>query len=63
MQDLDAVWQKAEQVFGDRAKAAAWLSTLSQLFGGEAPIDFVQDQEGLERVIEVLTQIEHGFAC
>lgn len=48
MQNLDAVWQKAEQVFGDRAKAAAWLSTLSQLFGGEAPIDFVKDQEDLE---------------
>jgi uncharacterized protein (DUF2384 family) len=63
MQNLDAVWQKAEQVFGDRAKAAAWLSTLSQLLGGAAPIDFVKEQEGLERVIEVLTQIEHGFAC
>ena len=63
VQNLDAVWQKAEQVFGDRAKAAAWLSTPSQLFGDEAPIDFVKDQEGLKRVIEVLTQIEHGFAC
>ncbi len=63
VQNLDAVWQKAEQVFGDRAKAAAWLSTPSQLFGGKAPIDFVKDQEGLERVIEVLTQIEHGVAC
>ncbi|MBA1195334.1 DUF2384 domain-containing protein [Pseudomonas entomophila] len=25
-------------------------------------MDFVKDQEGLERVIQVLTQIEHGFA-
>ncbi len=63
MQDFDLVRQKAEQVFGDKAKAAAWLSTPSQLFGGKAPIDFVKDQEGLERVIEMLTQIEHGFAC
>ena len=63
MQNLDAVWQKAEQIFGDRAKAAAWLSTPSQLLDGKAPIDFVKDQDGLERVIGVLNQIEHGFAC
>ncbi|MCV4342262.1 MbcA/ParS/Xre antitoxin family protein [Pseudomonas capsici] len=63
MQDLDPVWPKTEQVFGDRAKAAAWLSTPSQLFGGVAPIDFVKEQKGLQRVSEVLTQIEHGFAC
>lgn len=62
MQDFDLVWQKAEQVFGDKAKAAVWLSTPKHLFGGMTAIDFVRDQETLARVIEVLAQIEHGHA-
>ncbi|UDU79078.1 MbcA/ParS/Xre antitoxin family protein [Pseudomonas sp. HN2-3] len=61
MQDFDLVWQKAEQVFGDKAKAAVWLSTPKQLFGGLTAIDYVRDQETLPRVIEVLAQIEHGY--
>ncbi|CRM32773.1 antitoxin Xre/MbcA/ParS toxin-binding domain-containing protein [Pseudomonas sp. NPDC090964] len=63
MQNLDLVWQQAERVFGDKAKAAAWLSTPRQLFGGVTAIEFVKDQESLQRVIEVLTQIEHGLVC
>jgi uncharacterized protein (DUF2384 family) len=63
VRDLDLVWQKAERVLGDKAKAAAWLSTPRHLFGGVTAIDFVKNQESLQRVIEVLTQIEHGFAC
>lgn len=63
MQDLGDIWQKAEQVFGDKNKAALWLSTPKQLFGGLAAIDYVKDQETLARVVEVLTQIEHGYAC
>lgn len=63
MQNLDLVWHQAERVFGDKAKAAAWLSTPRQLFGGVTAIEFVKDQENLQRVIEVLTQIEHGLVC
>ncbi|MFK3818576.1 antitoxin Xre/MbcA/ParS toxin-binding domain-containing protein [Pseudomonas sp. NPDC089407] len=61
MQDFDLVWQKAEQVFGDKAKAAVWLTTPKHSFDGMTAIDFVKDQKTLERVMEVLAQIEHGY--
>lgn len=61
MRYVDVVWQKAEQVFGDKAKAAVWLSTPKHQFGDVAAIDFVTDQESLERVMEVLAQIDHGY--
>ncbi|AJP52220.1 MULTISPECIES: MbcA/ParS/Xre antitoxin family protein [Pseudomonas] len=63
MQDVGVVWQKAEQVFGDKAKAAVWLSTPRHMFGGLTAIDFVKNEGCSELVIEVLTQIEHGHAC
>ncbi|HDS1733304.1 MbcA/ParS/Xre antitoxin family protein [Pseudomonas sp. BP8] len=63
MQDVDVVWLKAEEVFGDKAKAAVWLATPNQLFGGQTAIDYVKNEEYLEQVIEVLTRIEHGYAC
>lgn len=61
VRDLDVAWRKAEQVFGDKTKAAVWLSTPRCSFGGMTAIDFVKDQQSLERMIEALTQIEHGF--
>lgn len=61
MQDVGVVWQKAEQVFGDKAKAAVWLSTPKHMFGGLTAIDFVKDHKTLERVMVVLIQIEHGY--
>lgn len=32
------------------------------LFDGMIPLEFVKDQESLDRVIEVLTLIDHGYA-
>lgn len=63
MQDIEMLWQKAEEVFGDKAKAGVWLSTPRHSFNDMTAIDFVKDQASLERVIEVLSQIEHGYAC
>ncbi len=50
-------------MFGDKAKAAVWLSTPNHLFGGMTAIDYVKNKEYLELVIEVLARIEHGYAC
>ncbi|KHK65879.1 MbcA/ParS/Xre antitoxin family protein [Pseudomonas frederiksbergensis] len=63
MQDVKLMWQKAEEVFGDKAKAAVWMSTPRHLFDGMTAIDFVEDHVTQQRVIEVLTQIEHGYGC
>ncbi|MBX8488691.1 MbcA/ParS/Xre antitoxin family protein [Pseudomonas cichorii] len=37
MQNFDLVWQKAETVFGDKSRAAVWLSTPRHLFDGMPP--------------------------
>jgi uncharacterized protein (DUF2384 family) len=63
MQDVEVVRQKAEQVLGDKAKAAVWLSTPRHLFDGMTAIDFVKKRGCLEQVIELLTRIEHGHVC
>ncbi|WP_422422178.1 DUF2384 domain-containing protein [Pseudomonas sp. GZD-222] len=63
MQNFDRARQMAEQAFGEKAKATVRLSTTRHLFDGVTAIDFVKDQKTLGRVIEVLTQFEHGNAC
>jgi len=62
VQNFDLIWQRAEAVFGDKARAAVWLSKPRHLFGGMTALEFVKDQESLDRVLEVLTQIDHGYA-
>lgn len=63
MQEIELVRQKAEEVFGDKAKAALWLSTPRHFFNGMTAIDFLKGGGNSQRVIDVLAQIEHGYAC
>lgn len=63
MQGIEAVWQKAEKVFGDRIKASVWLTAPRHLLAGMTAIEFVKDQQSLATVMKLLAQIEHGYAC
>lgn len=63
MQDIELVWQKVEEVFGDKVKAAVWLSTPRHSFNDMTAFDFVKGGGSSHRVIEVLAQIEHGYSC
>lgn len=54
-------YQRAVESLGDSTKAARWLLSKVRLLGGRRPMDVaLLDNDGLELVCYVLTQIEYG---
>jgi len=51
----------AVAVFGDERKATHWLSTPLPFFGGRAPQQLLDTEEGLALVEQTLTRIEHNI--
>lgn len=51
----------AVAVFGDEHKATHWLSTPLPLIGDRTPSELLQSDEGLARVEQILTRIEHNI--
>lgn len=51
----------AERVFGDGAKAEAWLKRPSAPLGGQIPGDLLGDELGAAVVREALEQIDSGI--
>jgi hypothetical protein len=51
----------AERVFGDPAKADAWLSRPNSSLSGQRPIDLLKDELGAAVVREILERIDHGI--
>jgi uncharacterized protein (DUF2384 family) len=51
---------EAERVFGSADKARQWASTPLPALGGRCPVDVSFTAEGIGRVREVLTAVEHG---
>ncbi len=60
MHRLDPAYIRAlaRRVFGDPAKAGAWLRRPSVQLGGRAPLAVLGSEDGLRRVAELLTQID-----
>lgn len=50
----------AERVFGDPAKADAWLSRPNPGLSGQRPLDLLKDTLGAVVVREMLERIDHG---
>jgi putative toxin-antitoxin system antitoxin component (TIGR02293 family) len=50
----------AVAVFGDEHKASHWLSTPLPMFENHAPSELLNSDEGIQRVEEILTRIEHN---
>jgi uncharacterized protein (DUF2384 family) len=57
-----AIRRRAREVFGDDAKAASWMNTARDLFGGRTPEELVESGDAGEqrRVLEVLIRIDYG---
>jgi uncharacterized protein (DUF2384 family) len=55
--------RQAEQVFGSKAKADAWLAYPRVAFGGLAALECARDETGYLRVKSELERIDHGLAC
>jgi putative toxin-antitoxin system antitoxin component (TIGR02293 family) len=51
----------AVAVFGDEHKASHWLSTPLPLLENHAPSELLNSDEGIQRVDEILTRIEHNI--
>jgi hypothetical protein len=51
----------ADRVFGDEAKADAWLHRANPSLSGQKPIDLVKDELGTAVVREALERIDHGI--
>lgn len=53
----------AEETFGNRDNAAAWLRRPTQVLAGESPIDLLDTDEGAREVETLLGRIGHGIAA
>lgn len=53
----------AEEVFGDRDTAHAWLRRATTALRGEVPLDLLDTEEGAREVEILLGRIAHGIAA
>lgn len=51
----------AGRIFGDQAKADAWLNRPNPSLSGQKPVDLLSDELGAAVVRETLEQIDHGI--
>ena len=51
----------AVAVFGDEHKASHWLSTPLLLLENRAPSELLSTDEGIQKVDDLLTRIEHNI--
>lgn len=63
MDYLKLTFADAERVFGDKNKAAAWVSQPRAVFGDKSALELACDEAGYQRVKEELARLEQGFVC
>lgn len=51
---------EAEDIFGDRSKAIAWLKTPSFALNGQQPLDLMTSDPGAQLVRDELSRIRYG---
>jgi putative toxin-antitoxin system antitoxin component (TIGR02293 family) len=51
----------ADRIFGDEAKAEAWLNRPNPSLSGQKPVALLDDELGAAVVRETLEQIDHGI--
>lgn len=51
----------AEEVLGERQKAARWLQKPNRTLGGAIPLSLLDTDAGAQRVEEILGRIAHGI--
>jgi putative toxin-antitoxin system antitoxin component (TIGR02293 family) len=52
---------RAIAVFGDERKATHWLAAPLSILGDRSPAEVLQRRDGVERVEQILTRIEHNI--
>ena len=58
----EAVWQRAVEIFGSEPKAASWMTSSGEIFGGRSPQELIDsaDASQLRLVLEALIRIDYG---
>ncbi|MGG5288656.1 antitoxin Xre/MbcA/ParS toxin-binding domain-containing protein [Pseudomonas shirazensis] len=57
-----SILTEAERVFGDKQKAAVWMSQSRAAFGNMSALELASDRAGSQKVREELMRLKHGFA-
>ncbi|MEB0042987.1 MbcA/ParS/Xre antitoxin family protein [Pseudomonas sp. MH10] len=61
MNYLEQIQHQAEQIFGNKEKADAWLNQPKKTLGDRAPLDLAREAEGYLLVRVELERIKHGY--
>ncbi|WP_090181999.1 MbcA/ParS/Xre antitoxin family protein [Pseudomonas arsenicoxydans] len=62
MNPIELILLQAEQVFGNKAKADAWLNQPKASLGNQSPIELARNEVGYLMVKDALERIDHGYA-
>lgn len=57
-----SIFSDAERVFGDKQKAAVWMSQPRAAFGNRSALELASDHAGSQKVREELMRLKHGYA-
>jgi hypothetical protein len=61
MNYIEQIQHQAEQVFGNKEKADAWLNQPKKALGDRAPLELARDAAGYSLVRDELERISHGY--
>ena len=57
---IEILYSKGEEVFGDRENFMKWLETKNLALGDILPLDLLRTSFGIQLLMDELTRIEHG---
>lgn len=63
MNYVELIQHKAEQIFGNKAKADGWLNQPKAFLSGRTPLQAAHTEAGYELAHAELERINHGYAC
>lgn len=54
------IYERANALFEDDAKARAWLAKPALALGGDTPLGFARSERGAREVLDGIERLEHG---
>jgi putative toxin-antitoxin system antitoxin component (TIGR02293 family) len=63
MNYVEQIQHQAEQIFGNKEKADAWLNQPKKALRDRAPLELARDEEGYLLVRDELERIHHGYSA
>ena len=62
MNYVELIQHQAERVFGNKAKAQAWLNEPKTAFGCSSAVELARSEAGYAQVKDALERIAQGYA-